>query len=28
LERPILGSQIRSDAGWGCMVRTGQMILC
>jgi cysteine protease ATG4 len=27
LESPILGSLYRSDAGWGCMIRTGQMLL-
>jgi len=27
LEWEILGSRFRSDAGWGCMIRTGQMLL-
>ena len=27
LEYPILNSTYYSDAGWGCMLRTGQMLL-
>ena len=27
LEWEIIGSRFRSDAGWGCMIRTGQMLL-
>jgi hypothetical protein len=27
LERPLLNSTYKSDAGWGCMIRTGQMLL-
>jgi len=27
LERPLLQSNYKSDAGWGCMIRTGQMLL-
>ena len=27
MEQPLCDTNIRSDAGWGCMLRTGQMIV-
>ena len=27
IEKPLLNSTYTNDAGWGCMVRTGQMLM-